>query len=71
MRKGGFNMYMQKQKKSASLYQTYHPRFKNHQDTELSAYISTTVGRKISSSVGEQVRHMAKMIGHGICEGRH
>lgn len=70
MRKGGFNMYLQKQKKEPSLYQNYKPRFTKYQDTELSVYVSRTVGKSIAKNMHECVMKMSRMAGEALGERR-
>lgn len=62
MRKGGFNMYMAKEKKSVSLYQDFSPKFPNHQDTEMEIYIGHKVGQDISNDMKSMVRCISAMV---------
>lgn len=70
MRKGGFNMYLQKPKKEQSLYQNYKPRFTKYQDAELSVYVSRTVGRSIARNMHKCVMQMSRMAGEALGERR-
>lgn len=69
MRKGGFNMYLTKEKKKSSIYRGYTPQLPNHQEAEIQAYVSRTIGRDISNHMQEAVKSMSAMIVHGLIEG--
>ena len=51
MRKGGFNMYLTKEKPKTSLYKDYEPRFPKHKDVEIQAYVAYTVGNDMSNKM--------------------
>ena len=40
MRRGGFNMYLTKEKKKSSIYRGYKPQLPNHQEAEVQVYVS-------------------------------
>lgn len=62
MRKGGFNMYLAKEKPSTSLYRNYKPKFSKHKDIESKMYIAHIVGNDMSKKMESVVRGMAAMI---------
>ncbi len=66
MRKGGFNMYLMKEKSSTSLYRGYTPKFSNHQDVEIRAYVANTVGNDIAKHMKVTIRCMSGMIVRGF-----
>ena len=69
MRKRGFTMYT-KEKNRLTLYTGYSPRFKDHQETELRAYVGITTAHDISQNVGKCVKQMASDIAGGIIDRR-
>ncbi len=69
MRKGGFNMYLTKEKSKTSLYKNYEPKFPKHKDVEIQAYVAYTVGNDISKKMKSTVRCMTKMIIQGFSKG--
>ena len=69
MRKGGFNMYLTKEKSKTSLYKNYEPKFPKHKDVEIQAYVAYTVGNDISKKMESTVRCMTKMIIQGFSKG--
>ena len=48
MRKRGFNMYLIKEKSNSTLYENYIPKYPNHKDMEIQAYLAYTVGNDVS-----------------------
>lgn len=66
MRKGGFNMYLTKEKPKTSLYKNYEPRFPKHKDAEVQAYIAYAVGNDMSNKMQSTIKNMAKMIVRGF-----
>lgn len=66
MRKGGFNMYLTKEKQRTSLYKDYEPRFQKHKDVEIQAYVAYTVGNDMSNKMRSTIRNMTKMIVRGF-----
>lgn len=71
MKSGGFDMYLTKRKGSASIYQSYAPRFKpKYGETEVSAYISGKVAHSISRGMKNYTVHMAHRVGTGLCDRR-
>lgn len=66
MRKGGFNMYLTKEKPKTSLYKDYEPRFPKHKDVEIQAYVAYTVGNDMSNKMQSSIRSMTKMIVRGF-----
>lgn len=69
MRKGGFNMYLTKEKPKTSLYKNYEPKFPKHKDVEIQAHIAYTVGNDMSNKMQSTIRCMTKMIIQGISRG--
>ncbi len=69
MRKGGFNMYLMKEKSGTSLYKKYEPRFPKHKDVEIQAYVAHTVGNDMSQKMKSTIRCMATMIVQGFSKG--
>ncbi len=69
MRKGGFNMYLMKEKNSKTLYKGYTPKFSRHQDVEVQAYVANVVGHDISRRMKTTVQCMSTMIVHGFTRG--
>lgn len=66
MRKGGYNMYLTKEKTKISLYKNYEPKFPKHMDTEIQAYVAYTVGKDMSIKMQSTIRCMSKMIVQGF-----
>ena len=66
MRRGGFNMYLSKEKPKTSLYKDYEPRFSKHKDVEIQAYVAYTVGNDMSNKMQSTIRSMTKMIVRGF-----
>lgn len=69
MRKGGFNMYLTKEKPKTSLYKNYEPRFPKHKDVEIQAYVAYTVGNDMTNKMQSTIRYMTKMIIRGFSKG--
>ena len=69
MRKGGFNMYLTKEKPKTSLYKNYETRFPKHKDLEVKAYVAYTIGNDMSGKMQSTVNCMAKMIAQGFIKG--
>ena len=69
MRKGGFNMYLTKEKKREALYQNYKPQFPKHQEVEAQLYVSQAISRDISNHMQTAVKSMSAMIVHSLMEG--
>lgn len=69
MRKGGFNMYLTKEKKGAGLYKGYKPQWPNHQEAEVQVYVSHAISRDISKHMQDAIKSMSAMIAHGLTEG--
>ena len=69
MRKGGFNMYLTKEKPKTSLYKDYEPRFPKHKDVEIQAYVASTVGNDMSNKMQSIISGMTKMIVRGFSRG--
>lgn len=69
MRKGGFNMYLTKEKKESSIYRGYKPKLPNHQEVEVQVYVSHAVSRDISKHMQDAIKSMSAMIVHGLIEG--
>lgn len=69
MRKGGFNMYLTKEKPKTSFYKNYKPRFPKHKDVEIQAYVAYTVGNDMSNRMQSTIRCMTKMIIQGFSKG--
>lgn len=69
MRKGGFNMYLTKEKKKSSIYRGYTPQLPNHQEVEVQVYVSHTISRDISKHMQNAIKSMSAMIVHGLVEG--
>lgn len=69
MRKGGFNMYLTKEKSKTSLYKNFKPTFSKHKDVEIQAYVAYTVGNDMSSKMQSTIRCMTKMIIQGFSKG--
>lgn len=69
MRKGGFNMYLTKEKRKSSLYRGYTPQLPNHQEVEVQAYVSHAISRELTKHMQDAVRSMSTMIVHGLTEG--
>lgn len=68
MRKGGFNMYLMKDKKESALYQGYKPQFPNYQEAEAQVYVSQVISRDISKQMQVIARSMSTMIVGGLME---
>lgn len=69
MRKGGFNMYLTKEKPKASLYKSYEPKFSKHKDVEIQAYVAHVVGDDMSKKMKSSIRCMSSMIVEGFSKG--
>lgn len=69
MRKGGFNMYLTKEKSKSSLYKKFEPSFPKHKDVEIQVYVGYTVGNDISNKMQSTIRCMSKMIARGFSKG--
>lgn len=69
MRKGGFNMYLTKEKSSMSLYKNYEPRFSKHKDTEIQVYLAHAIGHDVSKQMKSSIRTMSVMIARGFAKG--
>lgn len=69
MGKGGFNMYLTKEKAGVSLYKNYEPRFPKHKDTEMQAYLAHTIGHDVSKQMKSTIRTMSVMIARGFFKG--
>lgn len=69
MRKGGFNMYLTKEKQRTSLYKNYETRFPKHKDVEVQAYVAYKVGNDMSDKMQSVVDGMVKMIVQGFTKG--
>lgn len=69
MRKGGFNMYLTKEKKRANLFQSYNPKFPNHQEAEIQVYISRAISRDISKYMQTAISSLSAMVADGLTEG--
>lgn len=69
MRKGGFNMYLTKEKRKSSIYSGYKPQLPNHQEVEVQVYVSHRISRDISKHMQNAVKSMSAMIVHGLVEG--
>ena len=69
MRKGGFNMYLTKEKSSIGLYKNYEPKFTNHKDVEIEAYIAYTVGNDITKKMKSTVHSISAMIVRDFSKG--
>ncbi len=66
MRKGGFNMYLTKEKSKISLYKDYESRFPKHKDAEIQVYVAYTVGNDMSNKMQSIIKSMTKMITQGF-----
>jgi len=69
MRKGGFNMYLTKEKSKTSLYKSFEPKFPKHKDVEIQAYVAYTVGNEMSNKMRSTIGCMTKMIVRGFSKG--
>lgn len=69
MRKGGFNMYLTKEKKEINLYQGYQPKLPGHQEVEAQVYISHAISGDISKHMQTAIRSMSSMVVRGLVEG--
>lgn len=66
MRKGGFNMYLTKEKSGTGFYTNYSPRFSKHQDVEIQAYVANVISNDLSKHMQSTVRSMSVMIAQGF-----
>lgn len=66
MRKGGFNMFLIKEKTKRSLYKNYEFQFPKHRDAEIQAYVAYKVGKDMSSKMQSTIKSMSKMIVYGF-----
>ncbi len=69
MRKGGFNVYLMKEKPNTSIYKDYKPRFPSHQDVEIQVYVAHTIGNDVSKKMKSGIRCMTEMIIQGFSKG--
>lgn len=69
MRRGGFNMYLTKEKKKSSIYRGYKPQLPNHQEAEVQVYVSHAISSELTKHMQNTVRSMSAMIVHGLTEG--
>ncbi len=69
MRKGGFNMYLTKEKRESNLYRGYKPQLPKHQEAEVQVYVSQAISRDISKHMQGAIKSMSGMIVHGLIEG--
>lgn len=69
MRKGGFNMYLTKEKSGTSLYRSYEPKFSRHKDVEIQAYVAHTVGNDMSKKMKSTIKCMTTMIVQRVPKG--
>ncbi len=69
MRKGGFNMYLTKEKPKTSLYKDFEPSFPKHRDLEIQAYVAYTVGNDVSNKMQSSIRGMTKLIVREFSKG--
>lgn len=66
MRKGGFNMFITKEKSKTSLYKNFEPSFPKHEDVEIQAYIAHVVGNDMSKKMQSTISCMTEMIVRGF-----
>lgn len=66
MLKGGFNMYLVKEKSSKTLYKGYTPKSSKYQDIEVQAYMANIIGNDVSNRMKTTVRYMSTMIAQGF-----
>lgn len=69
MKKGGFDMYLTKEKSGTTLYRNYDPKFSNHKDVEVQAYIAYAVSNDLSKKMKSTVDCMTNMIVQGFAKG--
>lgn len=70
MRKRGFNMYLIKEKSNTTLYENYIPKYPNHKEMEIQAYLAYTVGNDVSKKMKSVVECMTTMIVQGFLKKR-
>lgn len=69
MRKGGFNMYLTKEKENTNLYKNYQPKFTKYQDAEIEAYVANAISTNLSKHMKVTVHSLAVMIAQGFTKG--
>ncbi len=66
MRKGGFNMYMVKERKNTSIYSDFKPNTIKHKDAEIEVYVSNVVSHDVSRNMRAVVRSISEMVVSGL-----
>ena len=66
MRKGGFNMYMTKERKNVSIYKEFKPQTVKHKDAEVGVYVCNVVSRDVSRNMRALVRSISAMVASGL-----
>ena len=66
VKKGRSNVYCTGHRNGMSIYRSYLPRFRKHQETEIAVHVSRTAGQNISSNMRNNVMHMSSMIGSAL-----
>lgn len=69
MKKGGFNMYLTKERPGAELYKNYAPKYPHHQETETKVYVANVVGADMSKRMKATVECMATNLAYGLFQG--
>ncbi len=62
MRKRGFNMYLERGKTGNSIFNSFSPKFKGHQETEAEVFISRNIAHTLSDNMGSYIKCMSKTI---------